>query len=94
MWLYMIGGFIVLLGLVGAALGGGIFTIVLIPIGAVIFITAVGSAMWGRSQQGAAGQRTQAGPTTNEPLPHSHAPDPGRAPTSPEALADERRVRQ
>ena len=94
MWLYVVAGVIVLLGIAGAAFGGGIFTIVLVPIGLLILASAVGSAMVGRSSHGAAGAQTEGQPTTGEPLPHRFASDTGSTPTTPDRLVDERRVRQ
>jgi predicted lipid-binding transport protein (Tim44 family) len=95
MWVYLLAGGLVVIGLIGAVVGGGIFTIVLVPIGLVIFATAVLVSMWGRSAQGAGGAETNATHTTDRPLPHA---DPnasaGRAPTSPEGLADARRGQQ
>jgi len=92
MWLYLIGAVLVLLGIAGA-FAGGIFTIILIPIGFVIIASAAGYSMFGRSAHRAAGASTHARPTT-APLPHSTPSPSGHESTSPEALADARRTEQ
>jgi hypothetical protein len=94
MWLYLIGIVVVLFGIVGA-FAGGIYTLILIPIGLVIIASAAGYTILGRGAHHAGGgARTAGGPSTGEPLPHSPRGDSGRAPTSPEALADARRTEQ
>jgi hypothetical protein len=94
MWLYMLGGFLVLLGLVGTVVGGGIFTIVLLPLGVIVLGSAFLFGAWGRAGQGAGGGDTEAHQGTNRPLPHNPSHGTGHVPTSPEALADARRVEQ
>jgi hypothetical protein len=94
MWLYLIVGALVVVGLAGGAVMGGVFTIVLFPIAAIVLIgglvyTAMGRA--GERQQG--GGSAGAG-STQPPLPHTAASEPGHVRTSPEALADARRVQQ
>jgi len=85
---------ILLIGIVGGIATGGIFTIALIPIGAVILLSAGGYAMWTRASQGSAGADTDAHASTNAPLPHTAQADTGRAATSPDALVDARRAQQ
>jgi hypothetical protein len=94
MWLYLIGGFLLLVGIVGSVFSGGIFTIVLLPIGAIVFVSGVLYGMWARAQQGSAGGSTEATEAPDRPLPHHHPRPSGRAPTSPERLADARRAQQ
>jgi len=93
MWLYIVGVLLVMFGIVGL-FAGGIYGIVLIPLGLIALAAAVMSGLWARRAQGAAGARTEAHPTTNQPLPHHEHGDPGHVPTSPEALADARRMQQ
>ena len=93
MWLYLIAGFLLLIGIVGGVLSGGIFTIVLLPLGAVVLIGAVIAAMWSRAQQGQAGGETEASGTEHEPLRHTPSQTPS-APTTPEQLVDARRGQQ
>jgi hypothetical protein len=93
MWLYVVGFVLVVLGIFGTFLGGGIFTIALLPIGVVILASAFGYALWTR---GAATSRgaADAHPTTAEPLPHAPRRESAHVPTSPESLADARRIEQ
>ncbi len=94
MWLYMIAAFLIVVGLVGGVLSGGIFLIVFIPLGLIMLAAAAGTAAIGRSAHQSAGSETQARPQPGEPLPHTAEGPTGRVPTSPEALADARRVNQ
>ncbi len=94
MWLYLLGGALVLIGLVGSLAGGGIFTLVLIPVGLVVLGSAMAYGMFQRAGERSGGGDTDAHPSTGEPLPHSARGDTGHVPTSPEALADARRVQQ
>jgi hypothetical protein len=94
MWLYVLAGILLIAGIIGGIAGGGIFTIVLIPIAVIIAVSAAFYALWGRASQGASGAGVEAQPSTNRPLPHSFRADSGRAPSSPERLADARRAEQ
>ena len=94
MWLYLVGFVLVLIGIFGTFAGGGIFTIVLLPVGLVIVGSAIGYGFWTRARAGSVGAETDAHPTTNQPLPHTPRRETGHVPTSPEALADARRVEQ
>jgi hypothetical protein len=91
MWLYMITIVLILIGLVGALVGGGIFTIVLIPLALVILIVGSLSSAAGRK---APDSDTTAETHVPEPLPHTPERPSGRVPTSPERLADARRAHQ
>jgi hypothetical protein len=94
MWAYLIAFLFVIVGLIGAVLGGGIFTIVLVPIGLIVGGGAALFGMWGRAAQGSGGAETHETHTADQPLPHELPGDSGHAPTSPEALADSRRAQQ
>jgi hypothetical protein len=94
MWLYVVGFVLVVVGIFGTFLGGGIFTIALLPIGLVILGSAVGYGMWTRAKAGKLGLPTDDHPSVNRPLPHSFQHESAHAPTSPEALADARRAEQ
>ncbi|HEY6398012.1 MAG TPA: hypothetical protein VIX82_11215 [Solirubrobacteraceae bacterium] len=94
MWLYILALVLVILGVVGGVASGGIFTIVLVPLGLLVAGSAVLFAMWGRSAQRNAGGDADASASTNRPLPHTQRRDSGHAPTSPERLADARRRAQ
>jgi hypothetical protein len=94
MWVYVIVAALFVVGVVGAFAGGGIFTIVLIPVALVILGASVLFSMWGRSAQGAAGGATEETHASDRPLPHSRRRSTGTAPSSPEQLADARRAQQ
>jgi hypothetical protein len=93
MWLYIVGIVLVIFGLAGLV-AGGIYTIVLVPLGLIAIASAFFYAMWSRASEGAAGAETDAHPTTNRPLPHAPRRESGHVPTSPEALTDARRTEQ
>ncbi len=94
MWLYIVAALLVVLGTFGAALGGGIFTIVLIPIGLLVAVGAVLLAMWSRATRMSADAEPSPAEPGSRPLPRSPAEPSGHAPTTPEALADARRAAQ
>jgi len=94
MWLYLVGFVLVIIGVFGTFLGGGIFTITLLPIGLVMLGSAIGYGMWTRARAGTLGAEMDSHPTTNDPLPHSPRREGAHVPTSPERLADARRVEQ
>jgi hypothetical protein len=94
MWFYPLLLVLVILAVIGGTLARGIFTIVLVPLAAIVAISAVVYAMWGRASEGRAGTSTSAGPTTDRPLPHQRQRPSGRVAGSPEALADARRQQQ
>jgi hypothetical protein len=94
MWFYPLLLVIVILAVVGGTLAGGVYTIVLIPLAVIVIISAVVYAMWGRAMQADAGASTDASATSTEPLPHQRQRPTGRAPSSPEGLADARRQQQ
>jgi hypothetical protein len=89
MWLYIIVGALVLVGLLGGIVAGGVFTLVLIPIAVVVFLGGLIYTAMGRSSEG-----RQGGGGSPPPLPHSAQSEPGHIRSSPEALADARRAQQ
>jgi hypothetical protein len=93
MWLYLIAGFLVLLGIVGGIFTGGIFTIVILPLGAIMLVAAVVAGMWARATQARAGGETSARGTDHPPLRHTAPPEPSTVNT-PEDLVDARRAQQ
>lgn len=94
MWFYPLIVLLVALVIVGASLAGGIFTIVLVPLAVIVLVSAVVYALWGRAIQGSRGVSTDPTHPTAEPLPHRRRRPSGRAPGSPERLADARRQQQ
>lgn len=94
MWFYPLLMVLVILCIAGGVLLGGVFTIVLVPIGAIAIISAVVYAMWGRALQGSHGQSTGATAVSHRPLPAQPGPSSAPAPTTPDQLADARRQTQ
>jgi hypothetical protein len=93
MWFYMIAVFLVLVGIIGGVASGGIFTLIFIPLGAIMLVVAVLTWMWARAREGSAGGQTQGSKTEQAPLRHT-PPQGAPTPTTPEELADARRVQQ
>ena len=94
MWFYPVLVVLVILALVGATLAGGVYTLVLIPLAAIVAVSAIVYAMWGRALESRAGGATDASVAKAQPLPHREVRPSGRAATSPERLADARRQQQ
>ncbi len=93
MWFYIIAAFLILVGIIGGVASGGIFTIIFLPLGAIMLIVAVLLGMWHRAQVGRAGGQTQGSKTEQAPLRHT-PPQGAPTPSRPEDLADARRVQQ
>jgi predicted phage tail protein len=93
MWFYMIAVFLVFVGIIGGVASGGIFTLIFIPLGAIMLVVAVLMGMWHRSQEGASGGQTQGSKTEQAPLRHTPAQG-APTPTRPEELVDARRAQQ
>jgi hypothetical protein len=86
----------VIAAIVGGALAGGIFTIVLIPLAVLALIALLISWMWGRAT-GNAGVGTTTKPVerrSGSSLPRRRPRSAAHAPTSAERLADLRREQQ
>jgi hypothetical protein len=94
MWFYPLLILLVILAIVGGTLAGGVFTLILVPLAVIVAVSVIVYAMWGRSMEARAGGSTEATAQSTEPLPHQQARPTGRAPSSPEALADARRQQQ
>jgi hypothetical protein len=94
MWLYILAFFILIFGIVGSVLSGGIFTIVLVPLGIIALISAFVFGAFGRSAQGRHGASTDARSSTGRPLPVSDHNNTPAAPTTPDEIVDARRVQQ
>lgn len=91
MWLYVIGLPLLLFLVIGGLLAGGVYTIVFLPIAAIIIAGAVLYTMWGRSARPAdiPGEAERV-----EPLPHAHHSNVAAPPTTPDQLVDARREAQ
>lgn len=94
MWFYPVLLVLVILAILGGTLAGGIYTIVLIPLGAIVLISAIMYSLWGRALEGSGGVSTDASHTSRRPLPHGRRRPSGRATGSPEDLVDARRQQQ
>jgi len=93
-WFYPLLLVLVILAIVGGTLAGGIFTIVLVPLGVIAIVSAAVYAMWGRALQGSAGGASEGAEAGKHPLPRRPARPSGRTGTSPEKLVDARREQQ
>jgi cell division protein FtsN len=91
MWIYMIVGVLVVVGLLGGIVAGGVFTLVLIPIAVVVLLAGLVYTAMGRSAEG---RQAAGGSSSPSPLPHNLPAEPSHVPDSPESLADARRVQQ
>ena len=89
MWLYMVAIVLIIAGVVGGIATGGIFTIVLLPLGILALLAAIGTGAAARFAQRRAG-----GSEPSQALPHAPVHENASVPTSPEALADARRAQQ
>jgi hypothetical protein len=95
MWLYLIAGFLVVVGLVGGVFTGGIFTIVVLPVGVIVLIVALAIGIRARTAVSETGGEKSTAEPAPQPLPHSTRPQPGSSGTSsPEELVDARRQQQ
>jgi TM2 domain-containing membrane protein YozV len=91
MWFYPLLLLFGLLAIVGIVIGGGIFTLIFIPLGVIGLVSAVGYVMWGRAQAAAGDGATGATHTAQRPLPGRGRRQRGREATRPERLVDARR---
>lgn len=95
MWLYIIAVVLLILGIVGGVFTGGIFTIVVLPLGVIVLVAALAVGMRSRTAVSETGGEKSTGATQPRPLPHTSRPQPGSVGTSsPEALVDARRQQQ
>ena len=92
MWLLVVIAFLGLVAILGGALAGGIFTIVLIPLALIAFATALAYSYFGGSaQRRASGERRRDRPP---PPPTAQQPSSVAPPSTPGDLADARRANQ
>ena len=93
MWLYILAFFLLIFGIGGSIVSGGIFTIVLLPLGIIALVSAIGFGAFSRSEHGRHGASTDAKPSTGRPLPTGHS-NASSAPSTPDDLTEARRVQQ
>ena len=93
MWLYLVAAFLLAVGVIGAIFSGGIFTIMVLPLGVLVLLVALAAGIWARGSGASAhGDMADIEP---RPLPHTNRPQPGtHGTTSPEELVDARREAQ
>jgi hypothetical protein len=92
MWLLVVIAFLGLVAILGGALAGGIFTIVLIPLALIAFVTALWYSYFsGSAERRASGERRRARPPAP---PTAQQPSSAARPSTPEELADARRANQ
>ncbi|HZO77923.1 MAG TPA: hypothetical protein VFB39_07760 [Solirubrobacteraceae bacterium] len=91
MWLLVVIAFLGLVAILGGALAGGIFTIVLIPIAVIAFVAALAYSYFG----GAAERRASGDRRARPPAPPTaQQPSSVDRPSTPEELVDARRGQQ
>jgi hypothetical protein len=93
MWLYIIAAVLLILGIAGGVLTGGIFTIVILPLGVIALVTAFVVSLWVRSQQGGPSDVEETPASQEAPLPTGHS-NAATAPSTPEDLVNARREAQ
>jgi hypothetical protein len=91
MWLLVVIAFLGLVAILGGALAGGIFTIVLIPLAVIAFVAVVGYGYFGGAAERRRGDRS-----TDRPPAPSTAQQPSSVgrPSTPDELVDARRGNQ
>ena len=93
MWLYIFAVVLLVIGVVGSIFSGGIFTIVIVPLGVIALITAGVATLWIRAQQGQAGHTGDSAESRDRPLPTGHS-NAATAPSTPSDLVNARREAQ
>jgi cytochrome c-type biogenesis protein CcmH/NrfG len=93
-WFYPILLILVLLGIAGGVFLGGVYTLVLVPLVVIVLVSALGYALWARSQAVASGSTATPDPSGHPPLPHRRQRMASRAQTTPERLVEGRRQQQ
>jgi hypothetical protein len=95
MWLLYLAVLLVIFGIIGSVASGGIFTIVVLPLGVIVLVVAGVMSLWGRSRKIRSGGRVGASTDEPAPLPHSTRPQPGtQGPNTPSELVNARREQQ
>ncbi len=92
MWLSFPVLILVILMIIGGIIGGGVFTLVLVPVAAIIFIVSIVVSGWSRSQEG--GENPSEASLTGDPLPHSGRRNMPASPASPDDLVNARQHEQ
>lgn len=94
MWLYLLVAVLVVLAIFGGIFGGGIFTLLLVPLAVIGFFSALAYALIaGAANRTAGGSADPAQGARGPATRLSQTPSP-RTPSSPEELVDARRGQQ
>jgi hypothetical protein len=75
MWLYLIAAFLLVVGVIGGIASGGIFTIIVLPVGVIVLLVALAIGM--RLRGSGASAHGEAGGIAPLPRPHTKRPQPG-----------------
>jgi hypothetical protein len=97
MWISILVFIVAVFAVVGGALAGGVYTIVLIPLALVVVGSAILYSALGRAaerNQSKDGSGGTSGPTPGNALPRTHRRSAGHVRTSPEGLSNARREQQ
>lgn len=96
MWLFYLAGLLVVLAIVGLFAGAGVFSLILIPLAIIAALTG----LWAAAAHRAGGDRAahrrgrrQTAPSGSD-LPHSFGNGSASAPTTPDALVEQRLEQQ
>jgi hypothetical protein len=92
MWLSFPILILVILLIIGAIIGGGVFTLVLVPVAVVVALAALTVSMWSRAQE--RGQSPSEAAQTGDPLPHSDRRNTPATPATPDDLVSARQQQQ
>lgn len=94
MWLYLVVAVLVVLAVFGGIFGGGIFTIVLVPLAVIGFFSALAYALIAGGAKRSAGASADPSQGARGPATRISQTPRLRAPSSPEELVDARRGQQ
>jgi hypothetical protein len=92
MWLSLPVLILVVLMIIGGIIGGGIFTLVLVPVAVIILLVSIAVSGWSRSQE--RGENPSEASLTGDPLPHSGRRNMPASPATPDDLVNARQHQQ
>jgi hypothetical protein len=92
MWLGLVLILAVALALIGGVVVGGVFAFILVPIAAIIVVTALVMSMWARANRPREGAQRPGSPDNS--LPHGAHSNAASTPATPDQLVDARQQAQ
>jgi hypothetical protein len=92
MWLSFPVLILVVLLIIGGIIGGGVFTLVLVPVAVIMVLVSIVISGWSRSQE--RGENPSEASLTGDPLPHSGRRNMAASPASPDDLVNARQHQQ